>query len=572
MLSIKVNNQFLELGNADFNFTLLNPIFTKLGLKKAFSFPVKVDATAINNGIFNHAYRLDTTVINFKMEAIIYLFGNEFLSGYLKIDNRTNDSYDLTFTDYTTDFVNELDRITIKDVLKETITVVTAPANFRLKLKNTPEPIPKNAEIGFKINGEIFSHEITAIGGQTKASAITALIGLVNATYAGAAGGYINSDTIILTQQQSVEAFILLAADFQTWHSYEWTYEVANYQHEIHETAYTSYLANVKSAALDSLKVAYARILNGSLYEANTVYRNVINDYNSNYLLNDTAHDKGEWEYTLSPYVSLRYIFEQILSTLNFANLEGSFLSELETLFLHHSKTIDSEIGGQTASEFYNAFKRTFDLDTFVPNISAAQLFEVVRSSFLVAFFENNKSLKIESINDIIQQSAEDWTDKATELYGWNTPLFEGLTIEIQEDPKDDARKYDTKVVGEGKNKYPLAATIYGTGYVEQPLNSDFILKLLKYTHDTNPSCENYTTPDDFYTDNKKLLDLINQGKYLKKILGLSSVDLLKIVTFENPIKEIQHEAGRVVGVVKSVSFKANAKGISESTVDLLCF
>lgn len=569
MLGIEIPDKgFLELGTTAFNFTLMNPIFTASGMKKAFSFSVSVDATPINNKYLKYANRLDTSN-DVKLDCIIHLANAPFLYGYLKIDSSANESYELTFVDYTTEFINESEIKGIKEVMNETITVVSTPVYFELLLINAPNPIPVNKTVGVKINEKIYSHTVTNPNGESYESAVQNLAYLINADFPNAADGDIIDDSITLSQPIDEDLFVVTIENQTGWNSYAWSLEVANYQHENHLQDWATYLQNIKNDTLGNLKVAFPILRNDKFYESNNDYSGVINDYDNvtGYKLNDTAHQEGLWENVIIPYVSLRYIIEKATEYLGYT-IDSDFL---ETFFLCHSKSIDFEIIGQLNGNFYNVFKKEFNLKNFIPDLSIYDLLKEISTTLFVAFFEKNGNFSPKSINEILIQPSENWTSKATEIYKSKIKKS-GITIEMQEDSKDEANQYSNYVIDDGKIPIELIATIYGNGYFEVPKDADFDLKILKYSHGNSPTCENYTTPTLTAQAQAQWLKILSEGKTITKILRLNTSDLRKIATFENPVKEIQHRNGFVKGIVKSVSFKASKNGISESTVEMLCF
>lgn len=559
MLSIKVNGLFLDLGDAEFTFTLENPAFQDAGIAKTYSFPVTIKATPTNNVIFNHAYRTDTTEIVKKHPAVCYLLGTQFAEGYVKIINNTAKEYHLNFEDIGTDFIRDLKRTNIRDLMP-VVQVASALASVHLELNNfSNNTFVGSRDLGVHINGVLYRYFVSP--GEDINDALNGLADLINADYPDSTV-VIHSVGLEITQPNDSESFgIVVPAGFQ----YDFTVTASNYQSQIHAIDFANHLTNNQTTPLNQISHGFPRIRNTKLYKNNKAFNFIIN--NDTHQLNT---DAGQWTSTYAPYASLHYLLRKIFEGFD---LDGDYINNvLPHLLIYHPNTIDMEIEDIIQLDYFNVFRPRFDLNDYLPDLKAYELLEQLHTTFLIYCQPIDGTFQFKYARDQVNGSVEDWTSKAQPAYKSETPLLEGYTIKHQEDSTDKAPTYPKITVGEGKNQRELIATVYGSGIVQQEQDDKPpMLKLMHYTPLPFPLARYYATPAETHAQNESFLDLLNTGKPLKTILTLTTSDLINIARFENPVKRINFGEGTVQGLVQKVSFKASAKGISKSTVHMLC-
>ena len=578
MVALRIDDQYIDLGNAAINFTFKNPIFDSDGLPKSYSYPFSILATPLNQRAFRYANRLDSNDGSPKYSAIFTLLGTD-IKGYLQVSNTTAESYKCTFVNESKDFSNLLTKITLKDLITETFELTSNnPAFWEIQA----DALLTGSVIGLDINHTEYRY--TVLASDNVFSALGALEQLIEADHGNIcflkSSG--NGAALEMTVGLEVGEFYVKLNPVGTT---AFNIITARYQHEAFEEAWITLMESTLPNDGDFI---FPTIRNFGAYENNNYkFLGDINArINQEYSINP-AHFTGEWLRTISPQIRLPFILDKIAAFLE-VNFTGDWYNvDAQDLFAFSPRILDNEI--EDHQGFYNIFGNTFKyIDQLPEKTNALQLLKLLHQSLFFYYKLEGNQLHTIPIAPILQQPPQDLTAYANFTYDQGTKNTNGLTIKLQEEEEDKhaLTAFDNHIIpGTAATPYSssgkgatmeLLGTISGNGLqfaqVEQLHDEDYIFRIGKWygvNQNGNPISGAYTTPESTYQDNQKLIDLKHFSKTASFSMSLPISKLIKLILFENPNCVIRHSEGQVVGTISQISFRAKENNISNIRITI---
>lgn len=626
MHAIRINDEFLDLGNNVLSLTLNCPVFDPQRIARTFSYPGTVDATPKNDHIFQHARRLDSITGAKKYEADLFIDGQFFDTGVFVITGTSNKSYSYVFKNKTLDIVDELKA-------------------FKLRSVESTQYLPELFCPDILISGGEFSagvdpnrsHYLIEIGGIIFSRVITEqqeFVDDINNVYPGMA---------LLIQQSAKTATILLKcldsfnpvqinlnpsgyseSDYYLFHLAPANNSLIDQAIEAHQAIWKSELAEINSNSDSHVFPAY-RNPNQFIDKEDFLFRfsGYINYIiNNAYFVNTFPQTVQAWNWSISPMVKLPWILEQIRLNTSISDYDGAFAIDPEILSLvfYSNKTLDKLVDiPALENEYLNIWADRYDLTDHIPDISAFDLFQSLGNDFCLIFRFIDSRFEMEPCRDILTRPIDDWTHLATPTFRAKTATFPPISLRYTRD-EDEPRLDDQLEELDGGTEAKEYTLNYYTAFDEKGsdrnatgrrwstpllheegtsdpigLNNQSAVRLLFYrglhqdsTGNNYPLAqhgnENYNEePTGNYSLAwngpagryeqwfKEFIKLETEGDQVTKKMRFSVNDLLEMRNFRSVRKRIYHEEGEMVGVVKSIQIKSYPnRHISEATIKFI--
>lgn len=569
-LQIKINDSTLDLyENTKAKFNYKNPAFGKGGGR---SLPFTIPKSAHNVQLCGDVDRLDVSAPQKVENASIWLDGLIWDVGVIKMRAASERSIEVYFEGTHTDILKELDSVLIRNVTGNVSVGSPQWTIFYDFLDNG------NTYYAIEIDGVQYGH--TMQGAETVYNVMGALKASIDVAHPGMATILNNGFELSGTEHHIIQVVtsVNISVISQT------LYEDAVVQ------AWTAYLS-----AANSDDLIFPVVANWGLFANNPIWQGYINNYQSGaYLIQNTYQSlPTSFNYSIAPFVLLSKVWTQLETDFNF-QFAGTFMNsaDIQGLFFVHNQTIDNALLGMVSGNTYiNAPLTTFDTSSFIPEMTAKELMEHFMEFFCLAFFwdEVTRSWTPRPRADLLATSVEDWTDKAAKAYKFDVPVKKGYRLAYLNDKNDTTSNVVNQpiVVGDGESVYDLVFAspeqrgMYIEGlrqmpYLHQLNTGEFSPRWATY-QGLQPSSTGVNYPqalcfaiEDVYADYwEDWANFLNNAKKLNKVFDLDINDLLKLRTFEEPMKFIQSEAGSVVGMVSGFSFEAGVKGMGFVDVEI---
>lgn len=576
MLEILINQQALNI-HKPISFTFINPIFDKDGIARSYSYPFNIPASASTQKIFKHTNRLDVSDVSEKEAAILRLFQSDLPSGYVVHQQQSSTQYSCNYISDARNLADELKKVKIKDLFDSTINLATSnPARFNYELYS---PYTNNI-IRIRINDVDYEFTINTGSPELPQDILNNIKSQIDADYpdavvsvglAGINGAYID----ITAQPQQGEFRIIPNAGSGT---HDLSIISERQQHiAIAEQWQADLEANLLLSTANA-NYRFPTFYNRKLYtrKENLIWRGVVNErISGSFPLNPSSDTPEDWDYTISPQLSLRYVIDEIAEELGF-DLDGDALSVLDDLLIYNNQTLDYEIKDKD-DDYYNVYAPSYKLSDFLPDITAYELITKVQKSLFVYFTFDSDTLFFNAINTPLQKPAIDLTQYIDPEYGVVTPSTSGFNVRMLEDEKDQESQpadYVQSVIGEDYQIIGTLAESNSYNIVQHPINDDFRLRLIHYdgVHATfnKPTSSSYTTPTAAHNSNKKYLKLLYEGKPVTLLAALPPHLISQLVQYENPVIRVGTDNGSIQGVVRKIQFKVDNIRLSKTRLEVV--
>lgn len=570
-LQFKIGHEVLDLyAKTKAKFTYYNPAFRKSGGR---SLPFTIPKTPKNLRLTGFVDRLDTVTSQKVENASVWLGGIPFDFGVIKMKSASDRSIEIYFEQTLTDLQKEFEAVKIK-TLSNTINVGTPSWKMIFEQVATPTTL----HYAIEINGVVY--EYTATSTTDFATIKIALRDAVNADYPSMLT--IQPDTFTIEGNSPVVLKLVSTGSLNV---------VSQILYEDSVKAlWTTYLNNPN---VDGL--VFPCISNYKLLQNNGKWIGEINFYkDAAYQFNGYYDNENDFRFSTIPYVMLSNILEQLEAQFGF-QFAGAFMSltDIQNLFLLHNQAINQRLQGMLLNdEFINLPSTNFDTGIFLADITAKELVEGFLQLFCLASFwsEIHQTLTPISKADLLNTEVEDWTTKTLKTYKVVSSERQGYRIEYTNDKTDTTSNTHNQpiVVGNGHKVYklPVASAItrnvYGEAgfrellYMEQINSGDFSPRLGIYkglqpgaSGELYPKAIALALSDIYTTYWQPWADFLNTAKKLDKSFDLTINDLLKLRTFQEPMKRVESEKGTVNGMISEFSFEADANGLSDTDIEI---
>lgn len=612
MIDIRLQNGSLELGNtATLNITLVNPMFDTDGMPKAYSFPFRIEATPCNLSLLDHANRLDSVHSSDTYPATLFIEGVPFLEGNVVVRERRKNNLQIYFQSTASNFADITKDLSLSELDLDQVTInnVNSAAHT---YDIVPLPPPGAGTYSILVNGVTYATSV--VPPQDPLVQIdNNIINPINVAN-GAIAFRIGTQLFLnaLNPGDTVDVEYLPAGNFNP----AFIYTVSHARMD----DWKAYLDAQVSQPISALTHVFPVIKNNRFYDGqNPNYIGYVNYYHNGYPKN-TGNNS---QHCVAPQIVLKHIFEKSLELVDISSLVGSFFGSIAfTDLIVYNWTALDEVKTELANtvpEDWNHYTMQYNLADYVPDVSVLKLFQALKDLYCLGFFFDNKgTLEVIPHLVLLKTAVEDWTALAEPDYQWTPEKKDGFILDYSRDDSDQMYiedQLDAQEEAPAKNAFgPDADTTYETlgvdlfGLSKTWLTPEVIqrgsspefgigvqsphLRFLFYKglrRDSN--ADEYPLATNGNKDAvgssvgsttlrmqgsgglyeiywKDFINLLVNGRPVKKQMRLSIDDLLNIRSFRNPRKKIYHEEGQMVAVVAKVQFKVSNRGIDISTVD----
>lgn len=565
-LQIKISNESLDLypkTKAKFNYK--NPAF---GIQKATSLPFTVPKSPKNIRLLGNVDRLDSIQPQDIEDCSLWLGGIPYDYGKIKVKSSSDKSIEIQFVANDLDVFNKLSAYKLHTFIDD---FSLGTASFTLYLDFTGTGLV----VDLFIETNQFQRVLNV--GDTVLMIITDLQNQINAVYPGMASN--NGTQLILTGTEPM----YISSDRFTVNPSSTYYEKSA------ETIWTSYFANQTNTNL-----VFAQLRNDAALSSNKTVNayDFVNDLHLH--INTIFPDRDEpyYNHSIAPFLKLKAIFDKIETELA-VNFIGAFInnSTIQNLIFLHNKNIDKMVLAEAgfdafplsgnSQEFIFIHKTLIQAIDILPDLSVETFFRAFLDFFCVypSFNLNNIELKYRS--DLLNTTVEDWTGKESKSYELQPSKQDGSRIELINDNDDgNAPTYfHQKGNGDIENKIDVALTrdvlfaypsySFTLPNLDKDTKNNIVFTIAKYLGIVNdfPTAESYNINDivGFWED---WLNFLENAKVANQDFDLTINDLLKLRTFEAPLRRFQTKNGTATVMVSEFSFEASTKFISEVDVE----
>lgn len=602
MLAIKVNEEWLDLNpKTQANITMNNPIFDRESVSRVFSYPFKLPATPRNRNKLKHVNRLDVRPEQTELPAQLWIQGVMFEEGILEVTGGTKETITVVFKNIPRQFVEDLDKFYINDILDNTSIPRTVPARSDYTLGDPP------GLYLFTINGVNLSYNSQP--GDDMEDVQINLAAEINGTYPGLAG-YTPSTNQFHLETTTLEELVVT-------HSINIAFVS---QKTVSESKMESFMDFFEDTITTPLTEASFPVVQSSdFYKGlNPDFQQYINFYHpSGNILNTFYTATPGWEHTFVPYIRIPYLLSKIAENAGATSIDGVYDdSDFQELILHNNYAIDEvsdeEIVG-AGTQYLNHYKTSIDFNDHVPRMKGRAFFSALMRSLNLYYEVGDQTVTLKNKIIPLQQIPINWTDRAEVDYDMKRKKDNGFTLRYAEDETDNASVQDEQIIGAGEEiielEFGALNTIKQTNLVHstnewkhpyswQTGSSDELeLGKNKYSFrlffdrglqpDSNSNNYLMATHDTQNYDDTEIGELAltiagAKGMYEKHWKGylekqnapianlpirLYIQDILELRSWKNPMRLIESPKGDFVGIVKTVQFKVSSKGISIAKV-----
>lgn len=605
MFGLRIGTDFLDLfPDTAINCSLSNPVFDRDSVARVFSYPFKLPTTAKNKLLLGQLDRLDSSIVNFSVEAELWIQRLPFESGVIKVGNSAPDFFNIRFENKEQSLMADAEKVKINEILDTINIAYTAPTEALFSIN-------EDGPYHFPIDEFTFTCQIDS------PTVSEDIVEAIHEYYPGFATQS-NEDHIHLDLTLYPDAFV----HYDLMNGFTLISGGDNTVTAKHQ-AFLDYITAIH--ATPAASHAFPMIFNFGFYgKENPGFYYYINFYKDGAFLENVLEDDRQWIHTFTPFVRMPYLVEKILEHTEVNSIEGDFyeLADTQALVVYNNKALDEVaevdyVGGGIS--YFNHYKLSFSLNDHVPEMTGKELLTRFFEAFQLYPMLSGTKLVIHKKKDQLNNKPIDWTKKTEPEFSKNMVERIGFTLDYTEDDKDAQKvpgKLEPFVIDPGEERIdlpfgtihetvringPAGASTWLTGIVDQPGSSDvegigkqpFTFRLffdrglqldgesLQYPLGTHGNKDfagdtigEYSLAlegeDGLYeTCYKGILEL-QQKDTVTRTMRLNIEDLIEVRKWTNPIRYIYDERGAMTGIITNIQFKASAEGISVSKVDLI--
>ena len=624
MIGIKLGDTFLDLdAKTSVNINLIDPIFDPERIARTFSYPFKLRLSPKNINAFGFAHRIDSAARRRKYDAELYIKGQLFEAGILKILKVSNQAIEVAFQNKTLDVIDQMKTIKLRDLA------------LNIQVNNYRPPVLVRIPFGtatgetrimlIEVNGVLFEQETSNPSG---------IVTQINTQFPGMVTDVPPPEVVAMVFDTSTypDLRINLEPAPQTPADQYYT-GTLNIQDTLQEQAHKAFW----SAHLNTIKVnptshVFPTFHAPDLYDdTNEDFVGVVNatdQASGDYYLNEVLFGVDVWDYTLIPMPFLSYTLTQMFSKVGIG-VTGDFHNnaDLQKLIVYSNRTIDFNI---TPENYivdqeniedplsWNGFPENYDLADQYPDITLYE-FAIALQTIIpyVVQFEGTKII-LKTIEGLLNREAIDYTDKVEPTYNLDVAQYDGFSLDYErqgEAPLSDNQLEAILPDSTADNILPFTSSFFSlytrrTAFLTRSysvpitrdkgyslmagIDEDTPLKLLLYhglQNDASSSTYPYASHAnighgfqrlgdlslDFQGDDglyqnywQKYIDLLLNGEPITMTARLSILDILHIRNTPGLKFYIQHPKGSFTAIIKKVQFKATTQSISKAKLELV--
>lgn len=614
MLGLQVNEQWVGLGKASATININNPIFDA---GRTFSYPFRIPLSAQNRSIFSFVDRLDSQEKRRDYPAALYLNGLLFERGLVRIEAATDKQLSIYFVDQVRQLEEELEQISLRSLLP----TIEVPESL---LAPAPHFVFELAEPPTTYFLALAGGNVSFDGGSTKQEVVAELHSQIEAIHPGMSFWQEfpgTQDTLqLVSSEVDQQPFSLVGALGLTLIS-------QNNAATVRQFNLRQHLNQVNFAPLSDYCFPVVRWFD-FYKDANTEhFKSWINFWVDGTSIENQPYETKSWEHSVVPMVFLRYVYEQLFEQLDLElpNREFLGIDEINKLVLFNNYALD-----EVSQHFYafvennevtegmrylNGLKSSFRLGDHLPDLSGAELVQAVNETFnLYTDQQDDKVVFVRKLSQL-QSPPIDWTKQIEPDYAIDKLENNGYTLryQIEQDNYRTTGQLDDYIRGAGEQEIdlPISSIYMATqsrnfADILVPISksagssdeiglgqNDYDLRLLFFRGlRTNENGELYPLASSQDTDLdgnvigdysfnlqsdtgirarfwQNYPDLLSNDTVTKAV-RLSVAELIEIKCWQNGRRSFRQAAGQMTGVIKSIQFKASARGISVAKVELI--
>ena len=621
MLALRLNGKYLTLApNASANVNLINPLFDRDGAERLYTFPFKLANSPENLVALQQANRIDrrggrTTFT----EAKMILQHQEFeTAGVLELDGQayTAKEISVVFKNEVPLLMEQLEKVQVNQILETVAVAASVPEAVFVWQQDVAAPALFQVGIG----GNQYSYDAP---GATLPSAIAQnLSDQINADFPGVAVWTPGQETIRIASED-IDGLGFDPAQFTNVSLLEFL--TLGQQAQLRMQEFVDAISFVPDNRLTFPYLYWENFYSGGVVN---YFKRMNTWVDGEYVHNEESSLTNEWKTSFVPLVRVPYVLSKVAEQVP-GYLTG-FLGFLETedaqaLVFLWNRALDQIYQNRYADgELYylNGFQQNIDLNQHVPGLSASDLIQSLARFFACWMKLVGTKLYFIKKQAQLQHPPKDWTHLAEPAYAAQRKWQRGFSLEYPDLREEDAVFYGAdgqlapKASGEGFHEMPLPAgsakvatpaVLPGTGtllcpWLHQPGSSegagtgknDCSFRLL-FDRGLQPttSFDNYVMATHGNTDvnggtdgslsldlaaedglyerhHKGVAQLLADGEEVTVAVRLGIGELLEIRKWENSRRLVRFPEGQLVGVIKSVQFKASQRGLSIAKVVLV--
>lgn len=478
MIALEVNGQFIDMPQGlSLSLSVTSPLFDLERIGRAYSFPFRIPVTPVNNKVFEHVHRMNSSNAQRRYPAKLYI-GNMptsmilFQTGYVVVQDRNESEIEISFQNTQIAWIDELKRTRLKDL---TIPVTVPGAAYKpfvgLSVTNVEDPVGTET-MYIEVNGNLY---------EALYPVPDAIIDGINADFPGLAYHYTDTGPkiTIMLDPNAVETLLInlnptiTEPGVITVFFYPDTVETD--REDDVKTAYLEYLDGV----LDNPDThAYPVLEAQDLYDGKNAqyigYANfydvdgqtyVLNDFDAEPLLGQTYKQKG-WKNTLVPMPFLTAVLDAIFQYVGAQSVSGDFVEDqdLQKLLVFNTRTSDKLehvsqffVNSQYYSDVntpYNAFQHQINLAQHLPDLTLYDFLMKLAGTFALTFGVEGIIGYVKTVESQLGQVAVDWTEKFSAAYTISPPEHDGYELDF------DRQNEDELIAGQLERVAPAAQSI----------------------------------------------------------------------------------------------------------------
>lgn len=375
MLGLEIDSEFLDLtANAGMNITGSNPAFDPDAISRLFSYPFRIPGTPRNLRLLRHANRLDhqqSLTADTKPAVKCWVSGAIMAGGNLSLLEATASTVECSFGNVDKGLVELWDTIRIRSLMP----TINIPQEYEAEWIFELQPVggvPEPYEV--TINAVVIIFDASG-GGYTQSQAGQGLRDAINAVYPGTATytGGSNQLRIIPLDNDPFVINDVLFLDVVTTRT----------KSQAEQQNLLEYLDGLLTTPAASH--SFPSLQHFFFYaDKNPPYCGQAN-YNHDEFGVNQPDEGAVWKYTYVPYVSLKYVFDQIAAASGIAwsgdFYESTDFSQLRIFSNYALDKVRYEYFFELSEYRYlNGGRQSFNLADHVPDLTARE--------FLVRVFD----------------------------------------------------------------------------------------------------------------------------------------------------------------------------------------
>jgi hypothetical protein len=482
MNGIQIGDEFLDLSkDTTVDLVLRNPIFGDDNIiLDSYSLPFTApggDACEKNSRLLKNPDVIENIEASRDIPGVRYWYDGIFLKkGKLQVDNANErDKYNLNFLFGLATLPDDFKTAKLADICSEVMTLAdnaytkkvsiicrttTMPGTYTIVINGRPYSATNNNDLAFAINADLTEPRAKAIYVPTP-----------HPDYAAESGNYFTIEPFANADNILTPFTIELEGILTSWSDPNVIIDPSEFEEEYNGPIKDVLDTLFYQATPADSRLFFPMIWNGGLYEDAKIktrlgtHYGVVNAVYSGdgYFMNKPADleyalNRAGWDSfngsSLAPMVRLSWVMEEIAEHFGI-QYEGDFFDDPDygKAFFYHSNTLDIEIPfiGSTGVNWI-ASRRSFNLNEFVPDWTALDLFKSLQNRFNLSVYYNERTNKIrfQKRNGIVQSLAY------TEISHIASPAappklnqLKGIRIEAEKDSDDKLAVDDFYSTGE---------------------------------------------------------------------------------------------------------------------------